>query len=255
MGAARSGATLVLTDRDAAGLAETVDAAQAAGGTVLDSRALDITDPAGIASWAQELHAEHGAMGVLACVAGISTWGEITALTLDDWRQQIEVNLMGPIHILHAFVPAMIEAGRGGHVVNVASAAGLFGLPLHAAYSASKFGLRGVSEVLRFDLARHGIGVTLVCPGAVATPLVDSVRIVGVDRERPEVQALTARFLRHASTPEAVAAQLLRGVERNRSLVLTSWDIRAGYRLQRWAPWAYALVMRVLNRRVATVLG
>ena len=77
----------------------------------------------------------------------------------------IDVNLMGPISVLECFVPPMIEAGRGGHVVNVSSAAGLFGLPWHAAYSASKFGLRGVSEVLRFDLRRHGIGVSLVCPG------------------------------------------------------------------------------------------
>ena len=60
----------------------------------------------------------------------------------------------------------MIEAGRGGHVVNVSSVAGLLGLPWHAAYSAAKFGLRGVSEVLRFDLRRHGIGVSLVCPAA-----------------------------------------------------------------------------------------
>ena len=73
----------------------------------------------------------------------------------------------------------MIAAGRGGHVVNVSSAAGLFGLPWHAPYSAGKFGLRGVSEVLRFDLRRHGIGVSLVCPGAVKTPLVGTVTIVG----------------------------------------------------------------------------
>src|SRR3546814_12206274 len=75
---------------------------------------------------------------------------------------------MGPIHVMECFVPPMIAAGHGGHLVNVSSAAGLFGLPWHAAYSASTFGLRGISEVLRFDLARHGIGVSLVCPGRVA---------------------------------------------------------------------------------------
>ena len=80
----------------------------------------------------------------------------------------IDVNLIGPISVLECFVPPMIEAGRGGHLVNVSSAAGLFGLPWHAPYSASKFGLRGVSEVLRFDLRRHGIGVSLVCPGGGA---------------------------------------------------------------------------------------
>ena len=91
--------------------------------------------------------------------------------------------------VIEAFVPPMIAAGRGGHLVNVSSAAGLFGLPWHAAYSATKFGLRGVSEVLRFDLRPHGIRVSLVCPGAVSSPLVDSVRIVGVDREDPRVRA------------------------------------------------------------------
>ncbi len=88
----------------------------------------------------------------------------------------------------------------------------------------------------------------------MATPLVDTVNIVGVDRERPDVQALTARFQRHAVSPESVARQLLRGIERDRALVMTSWDIRAGYRLQRWAPWAYALIMRALNRRVTALL-
>ena len=101
----------------------------------------------------------------------------------------VDVNLIGPISVLECFVPPMIEAGRGGHVVNVSSAAGLFGLPWHAAYSASKFGLRGVSEVLRFDLRRHGIGVSLVCPGGVRTPLVGTVKIVGVDRDDPRDRA------------------------------------------------------------------
>ncbi len=59
----------------------------------------------------------------------------------------VDVNLMGPIHIIERFVPPMIAAGRGGHLVNVSSAAGLLALPWHAAYSAGKFGLRGVSEV------------------------------------------------------------------------------------------------------------
>ena len=119
----------------------------------------------------------------------------------------VDVNLMGPISVLECFVPPMIEAGRGGHVVNVSSAAGLFGLPWHAAYSASKFGLRGVSEVLRFDLRRHRIGVSLVCPGAVRTPLVDSVEIVGVDRSDPRIRREIARFERHAVSPERVAEQ------------------------------------------------
>ena len=82
--------------------------------------------------------------------------------------------------------PPMVAAGRGGHLVNVSSAAGLVALPWHAAYSASKYGLRGLSEVLRFDLARHRIGVSVVVPGAVKTPLVQTVQIAGVDRDDPQ---------------------------------------------------------------------
>ena len=93
---------------------------------------------------------------------------------------------MGPIHVIETFVPPMVAAGRGGHLVNVSSAAGLVALPWHAAYSASKYGLRGLSEVLRFDLARHGIGVSVVVPGAVKTPLVHTVEIAGVDRDHPQ---------------------------------------------------------------------
>ena len=138
-------------------------------------------------------------------VAGIATWGAVEQLEHEHWRRVIDVNLMGPVHVIEAFVPPMVRAGRGGHLVNVSSAAGLIGLPWHAPYSASKFGLRGISEVLRFDLERHGIGVTLVCPGAVATPLVDNVQIVGVDREHPAARRLAERFGRHAHTPEQVA--------------------------------------------------
>src|SRR3546814_6026857 len=112
---------------------------------------------------------------------------------------------MGPIHVMEGFVPPMIAAGHGGHLVNVSSAAGLFGLPWHAAYSASKFGLRGISEVLRFDLARHGIGVSLVCPGGVDTGLVRTIEIVGLDGEAPDMVRMRRRFQRHAITPDKAA--------------------------------------------------
>ena len=133
----------------------------------------------------------------------------------------IDINLMGPIHVIEAFVPPMVEARRGGHLVNVSSAAGLVALPWHAAYSASKYGLRGLSEVLRFDLARHRIGVSVVVPGAVKTPLVQTVQIAGVDREDPQGAASGSdRFAGHAVSPEHVADEILRGVVKNRYLDL-----------------------------------
>ena len=141
----------------------------------------------------------------------------------------------------------MVAAGRGGSLVNVSSAAGLVALPWHAAYSASKFGLLGVSEVLRFDLARHGIGVSVVVPGAVRTPLVDSVEIAGADRDHPQVRKWVDRFGGHAVTPEVAADKMLRGVSRNRFLIYTSHDIRALYAFKRVAWWPYSVVMRRVN--------
>ena len=91
--------------------------------------------------------------------------------------------------------------------------------------------------------------MTLVCPGAVATPLVETTEIVGVDRAHP----LAKEFLRHARTPEQVAATIVEGVEKGRHLVFTSPDIRAAFWLQRVAPPAYELIMRTLNRRLVRV--
>ncbi len=159
----------------------------------------------------------------------------------------IAINLMGPIHIIETFVPPMVAAGRGGHVVNVSSAAGLVALPWHAAYSASKFGLRGLSEVLRFDLARHRIGVSVVVPGAVKTPLVHTVEIAGVDREDPRVARWVDRSTGHAVSPEKAAEKILTGVAKNRYLIYISQDIRALYAFKRLAWWPYSVAMRQVN--------
>tara|TARA_R110001592_G_scaffold10110_2_gene52774 strand:+ start:36128 stop:36979 length:852 start_codon:yes stop_codon:yes gene_type:complete len=248
--AAGEGAELYLTDVQADGLEAVVAEIRAKGGQVALYQAFDIADYDAVCAFARDIHSVHGSMDVLMNIAGISIWGSIDRLQHEHWRQVIEINLMGPIHVLESFVPKMIEAGRGGHIVNVSSAAGLFGLPWHAAYSASKFGVRGISEVLRFDLAKHGIGVSLVCPGAVNTPLVGSVNIVGVDRNNLEVQATVKRFQRHAVTPEKAAQAILKGIKDNRYMVFTSPDIRVGYWFQCKFALPYELVMRLLNRQV-----
>ncbi|HVS99390.1 MAG TPA: SDR family oxidoreductase [Solirubrobacterales bacterium] len=255
LAAAGEGAVLFLTDIDPDGLAATVAAVGGRGGEVAFSGAADVADHEAVVALATEIHSGYGSMDVVMNVAGVSTWGPIERLAHSDWHRMVDVNLMGPIHVLECFLPPMIEAGRGGHVVNVSSAAGLFGLPWHAAYSASKFGLRGVSEVLRFDLRRHGIGVSLVCPGAVRTPLVGTVEIVGVDRDDPRIRALTTRFERHAIAPERVAALILAAIESDRYLVLTSADIRLAYWAQRLCPPLYAFAMRVLNERLVAFAG
>jgi NAD(P)-dependent dehydrogenase (short-subunit alcohol dehydrogenase family) len=197
---------------------------------------------------AAEITERHGAMDVVMNIAGIASWGTISAMPHRTWQRVVDVNLMGPIAVLEYLVPPMVAAGRGGHVVNVSSAAGIIGMPWHAAYSASKFGLRGVSEVLRFDLAPHRIGVSLVCPGGVDTGLTETVQIAGVDTTSRQFRKLQAGFRKRAVTPEQAAEAVLRGVKRNRYWVYTSPDIRLVHLLQRYLPPAYWLAMTVMNR-------
>jgi NAD(P)-dependent dehydrogenase (short-subunit alcohol dehydrogenase family) len=244
---AAEGAELFLTDRNAEGLVETVADARALGATVSAHRALDISNYDEVAAFAADIHGAHEAMDVVMNIAGVSAWGTVSHLTHRHWESMVSINLMGPIHVIETFVPPMVAAGRGGHLVNVSSAAGLVALPWHAAYSASKYGLRGLSEVLRFDLARHHIGVSVVVPGAVKTPLVQTVEIAGVDREHPQVRKWVDRFSGHAVSPELVADKILRGVARNRYLVYTSTDIRALYAFKRLAWWPYSVAMRRVN--------
>jgi len=244
---AAEGAELFLTDRNEEGLAETVADARALGGKVSAHRALDVSDHDQVSAFAADIHASHPSMDVVMNIAGVSAWGTVSHLSHRHWEQMVSVNLMGPIHVIEAFVPPMVAAGRGGNLVNVSSAAGLVALPWHAAYSASKYGLRGLSEVLRFDLARHRIGVSVVVPGAVKTPLVQTVEIAGVDREHPQVAKWVDRFGGHAVSPERAADKMLAGVARNRYLIYTSGDIRALYAFKRFAWWPYSVAMRRVN--------
>ena len=105
------------------------------------------------------------------------------------------------------------------------------------------------TEIGSLDVIMN-IGVTLVCPGAVDTPLVGTVDIVGVDRDDPKVQRAMADFQRHAVTPDQAANAILKGVERGTCLVFTSRDIRIGHWAQRFFPFGYRFAMRRLNTRV-----
>jgi NAD(P)-dependent dehydrogenase (short-subunit alcohol dehydrogenase family) len=245
--AAAEGASVFLTDLDADGLAATAAKVRETGGSVPFAEPADVSDHEAVRRLARRLTAEHGAMDVVMNIAGISRWGTVMSLTHDDWRRLVEINLMGPIHVIEELVPPMVDRGRGGHLVNVSSAAGIIGMPWHAAYSASKFGLRGVSEVLRFDLRRHGIGVSLVCPGAVATPLTETIHVAGVDKSTPAFRRAQAHFRKRAATPEQAAAAILEGVRRNRYWVYTSADIRFAHALQRHLPFAYNGLMRAMS--------
>lgn len=245
--AAREGAVLHLTDIQGELLEKVAAEAAAAGGRVALAEPADITDHDAVRRLAKSATEASGAMDVVLNVAGIAIWGTVRGLEHEHWRSLVEVNLMGPIHVIEEFVPPMIGAGRGGQLVNVSSAAGIIAMPWHAAYSATKFGLRGISEVLRYDLRRHRIGVTLVAPGGVDTGLVQTIRIAGVDSEDRRFRRARKRFQSHAVSPEKAAEAIWKGVRRNKYWVYTSADIRLVHLLQRYFPPGYVLAMRVLN--------
>ncbi len=252
--AADQGAVLHLTDLQGPLLAEVAERIRARGGRVATAEAADVADHDQVRRLARLVTERHGPMDVVLNVAGIAVWGTVRSLEPQHWQRLVDVNLMGPIHVIEEFVPPMVDGGRGGQLVNVSSAAGIIAMPWHAAYSASKFGLRGVSEVLRYDLRRHRIGVSLVCPGGVDTGLVETIRIAGVDQQSKAFVRARRRFQKHAVSPERAAEAIWRGALRNRYWVYTSADIRLVHWLQRFFPPGYALAMRVLNEGANRVL-
>ena len=249
---AELGGRMFLTDINAAGLAETGEIIQGAGGEVCASSAFDISKLEECRSFADQVHGEFGSMDVVMNIAGISIWGLVEDLEHDHWKRAIDVDLWGPIHVIECFLPEVIRAGRGGYLVNVASVAGLTGAPWHGPYAVAKWGLVGLSEVLRYDFMQHRIGVTVVCPGAVETPLKNTVEIIGVDPESPYARRIKERFSGHAVPPETVARQIVTAIRKNRFMVLTSFDIKLLYFAKRKLFPLYHYVMirisRILNK-------
>ena len=244
---AAKGGELFLTDVNGPALAATVAEIEAAGGIVRFAEAADVSSHEAVQALAAKVHELVDSVDVVMNIAGISTWGRVDRLEHKQWQAIVDVNLMGPIHVIEEFIPPMMRARRGGALVNVSSAAGIAGFPWHVAYSASKFGLRGVSEVLRFDLRRYKIDVSLVVPGAVNTGLVQTLNVAGVDTANTSFTKLRDTFAGHAATPAKAAKQIVKGVEHGTYWVYTSQDIRLLFWLQRFFEPGYRLLMRVMN--------
>lgn len=251
---ARRGTRLFLTDINEKGLVETCRLAALAGGSVGLHRAFDISKYDDVKAFAEAVHRNYGPLDVLINNAGIALFALVEDMTHAHWKKVIDVDLWGPIHGIECFLPEMIRARRG-HVVTISSTAGLTGAPWHAAYATAKWGLVGLSEVLRYDLMQHGIGVTVVCPGAVDTPIKQSVEILAVNRESRNVKAVVERFERHAVSPERVAGLILGAIEKNRFMVITSFDIKALYFLKRHFFPAYHRIMIQISRLINNMKG
>src|SRR5437870_11623299 len=161
---------------------------------------------------AAKAYARFGRVHLLCNNAGVAEYGAVWEVSLRRWQRVLGVNLWGAVHGCLAFVPRMIAQGGAAHVVNTASMAGLVTPPLAGAYSASKHAVVALSEALVQDLALRGarVGVSVLCPGWVATRLADSA-------SDPVLRSLVQRGL----PPEAIADEAVRAVREERFYVLT----------------------------------
>jgi NAD(P)-dependent dehydrogenase (short-subunit alcohol dehydrogenase family) len=136
----------------------------------------DVADSASVQRAAQATFESFGNVHVLCNNAGVAGGTGIDNISLDSWRWVIDVNLMGVVHGIHAFLPHMRAHGQGGHIVNTASAAGMQSIMGFAPYAASKYAVVSMSEGLALQLVSDGIGVTVLCPSFTRTRISESGR-------------------------------------------------------------------------------
>jgi NAD(P)-dependent dehydrogenase (short-subunit alcohol dehydrogenase family) len=245
---ARRGANLALCDLDEGGLAETEAEARKLGVEVL-SRRVDVASAEQMQAFADAVHARFEAVDVLMNNAGVGLGGGLLETSLEDWHWIVDINLFGVVHGIHHFVPAMVRRARGGHVVNVASMAGYVAGSMLPAYTTTKFAVIGLSESLREELAPHRIGVTAICPGIINTGIVQASRLRGTqatDASRAEMQR---GFARRNYTPERVAENVLRAIQRNRAVAPISPEAWVFYYAKRFAPGAVRWLSAELKKR------
>ncbi len=245
---ARRGADVVLCDVDQNGLKITQDLAASLGRKTVAHR-VDVSRRDEMASFADEVHRELEEIDILVNNAGVALGASFEETLLEDWDWIISINLLGVIHGLHYFVPNMVASGRVGHVVNIASMAGLLAVRALSAYSTTKFAVVGLSEALRAELESHGIGVTAVCPGFVNTPLVESARMRGKASEALAHQEIVDFVERRQHTPERVAETILRAIQRNRAIAPVFPEAWLGYYMKRFTPRLLAWVLRKGSER------
>jgi NAD(P)-dependent dehydrogenase (short-subunit alcohol dehydrogenase family) len=245
---ATRGASLVVCDLNEAGLDETAQAARRLGRDVL-ARRVDVASVDEMRTFADAVHAQVEAVDILMNNAGVGLGGGFLHTTLEDWRWIIGVNLSGVIHGCHFFLPAMVRRRRGGHVVNVASAAGYVATEALAAYSTTKFAVVGLSEALRDELRPHGIGVTAVCPGLINTPITQTSPLRGPEATAEARAYMVDVYRRRNYPPERVATNVLKAIQRNRAVAPISPEAWVMYVLKRLAPGMVARVNRAMAAR------
>jgi NAD(P)-dependent dehydrogenase (short-subunit alcohol dehydrogenase family) len=234
---ARAGAHVVLTDVDAARVAEAAAHIVAEGGAARAER-VDVTDAAAVHAVMQSVVVREGRIDYVFNNAGLGLGGEVREMDALHWERIVAVNLWGVIHGVQAAYPLLVRQ-RSGHLVNIASAAGLLPLPLGVAYAMTKHAVVGLSLSLRQEAEALGVRVTVVCPGFVQTEIFASAILGG-----PTVRWMVGRMPIQLYPVDLAAQRILAGVARNRAKVVFPLHAHVLVWTSRFAPWLMNLFMQ-----------
>ena len=191
-----------------------------------------------------------GGIDVVVNNAGIAQGGRIEFLTEDDWRQIVDINLLGVARGCRTFVP-MLKAQGHGHLVNTASLAGLVHPPTMTSYTAVKAAVVAISESLRWELQPFGIDVSVLCPSFFRTNLASSL-----NSSDPAASGFASKLIdRSERGADDIAAEVMRGLDAKEFLILPDPDARRSYRAKRFLPAAYAKTMLGMGQKFAQATG
>ncbi|NUO54326.1 MAG: SDR family NAD(P)-dependent oxidoreductase [Polyangiaceae bacterium] len=223
---AAAGCRVVLVDlaRDALR-----DAAASIAGDVT-AHEMDVTESSAWEPLASEIESAHGGASLLVNNAGVTVYGAFADQSVAEIDRVIDVNLKGVLYGCRTFIPQLVA--RGGHIVNIASAAGNVAMPYQSTYSASKFAVRGFTTALRMELASRGVGVTAMLPGAVATNLIGTAASYDGVASRKIAELMLAYGVR----PERVGKRVVVAIQRNEPEVMMGPDAYVLATAQRVVP-------------------
>ncbi len=216
----RRGADVAIADINETRLAQTVEELSGSGRPALGRRC-DVTSDTDVASFRDAVLERFDHVDIVCNNAGVAVLGPPERVPMEDWEWILQVNVLGLVRGVRAFVPAMLERGRG-HVVNTASIAGTWAYTWDAApYITSKFAAYGFSEVLARRLKPHGIGVSVLCPGLVSTNLAETARLSGVPEHQQAEWSYFPPDMQQAVEPEEVGVLVADAVLADRFVIFT----------------------------------
>jgi NAD(P)-dependent dehydrogenase (short-subunit alcohol dehydrogenase family) len=245
---AGEGADLILADIKPERLAETKGEVASFSKEPLTA-VVDVSSKTDMESFAERVLAEKGGVDVLINNAGVGLGGELKDMTLEEWEWVMGVNFWGVVYGLHYFLPGMIER-KSGHIVNVASANGIFSFPFNGVYCASKHAVVGLSESLRAELKRFGVGVTAVCPGMMKTNIVEDALIKPCsEKSRRFMQKFTEDMDKRGADPSVVAKGTVLAIRKNKAIYVTPYGAPRVYWFYRFFPGAYRWIIGEVAKR------